>query len=205
MSTWWGFSYGLSELKMTSNPINQLIDQSISQSINQSIIKVLFGCVILTLYVQEWDILRQTIPLSCLIMPLILVESSYHQTISSSSQVDAFHELRFNNVFSLLRIVIECKFISAFHENSSCMTSVHIEVNTRDMWFIQLETEYPLTARFMWPTWGPSGVDRTQMVPMLAPWNLLSGSVFMKNNFCLADVFVSCVGFKNTVSALKWY
>ena len=30
-------------------------------------------------------------------------------------------------------------------------------------------------ARFMGPTWGPSGSDRTQMGPMLAPWTLLSG------------------------------
>ena len=34
----------------------------------------------------------------------------------------------------------------------------------------------PLIARFMGPTWGPSGADRTQVGPMLAPWTLLSGS-----------------------------
>ena len=31
-----------------------------------------------------------------------------------------------------------------------------------------------LIARFMGPTWGPSGADRTQVGPMLAPWTLLS-------------------------------
>ena len=36
--------------------------------------------------------------------------------------------------------------------------------------------EYALIARFMGPTWGPSGADRTLMGPMLAPWTLLSGS-----------------------------
>ena len=30
-------------------------------------------------------------------------------------------------------------------------------------------------AKFMGPTWGPSGVDRTQVGLMLAPWSLLSG------------------------------
>ena len=30
-------------------------------------------------------------------------------------------------------------------------------------------------ASFMGPTWGPSGTDRTQLGPMLAPWTLLSG------------------------------
>ena len=34
-----------------------------------------------------------------------------------------------------------------------------------------------LTARHMWPTWGPSGADRTQVVPMFAPWTLLSGTI----------------------------
>ena len=32
-----------------------------------------------------------------------------------------------------------------------------------------------LIARFMGPTWGPSGADRTQVAPVLAPWTLLSG------------------------------
>ena len=35
----------------------------------------------------------------------------------------------------------------------------------------------PQIARFMGPTWGPSGADRTQVGPMLAPWILLSGTV----------------------------
>ena len=34
-----------------------------------------------------------------------------------------------------------------------------------------------LRARFMGPTWGPSGADRTQVGPMLAPWTLLSGMI----------------------------
>ena len=32
-----------------------------------------------------------------------------------------------------------------------------------------------LIARFMGPTWGPSGADRTQVGPMLALWTLPSG------------------------------
>ena len=32
-----------------------------------------------------------------------------------------------------------------------------------------------LKARFMGPTWGPSGADRTQVGLVLAPWTLLSG------------------------------
>ena len=32
-------------------------------------------------------------------------------------------------------------------------------------------------SRFMGPTWGPSGADRTQVGPILAPWTLLSGNL----------------------------
>ena len=35
-----------------------------------------------------------------------------------------------------------------------------------------------LIARFMRPTWGPTGSDRTQVGAMLAPWSLLSGMVY---------------------------
>ena len=47
-----------------------------------------------------------------------------------------------------------------------------------------------LIARFMGPTWGPSGADRTQVGPMLAPWTLLSGSfllmaqIMLQQNYC---------------------
>ena len=34
-----------------------------------------------------------------------------------------------------------------------------------------------LIARFIGPTWGPPGADRTQVDPMLAPWTLLSGDI----------------------------
>ena len=36
-----------------------------------------------------------------------------------------------------------------------------------------------LIARFMRPTWGPPGADRTQVGPMLAPWTLLSGMAYI--------------------------
>ena len=36
-----------------------------------------------------------------------------------------------------------------------------------------------LIARFMGPTWGPTGADRTQIGPMFATWPLLSGDPFV--------------------------
>ena len=38
-----------------------------------------------------------------------------------------------------------------------------------------LRSSISLIARFMGPTWGPSGADRTQVGPMSATWTLLSG------------------------------
>ena len=40
-----------------------------------------------------------------------------------------------------------------------------------------MSTKSALRESFMGPKWGPSGADRTQMGPMLAPWTLLSGWV----------------------------
>ena len=41
-----------------------------------------------------------------------------------------------------------------------------------------MAAEPPPMARFMGQTWGPSGADRTQMGPMLAPWTLLFETQF---------------------------
>ena len=53
---------------------------------------------------------------------------------------------------------------------------------------IDLGTWQSLVARFMWPTLGPSGADRTQVGPMLATWTLLSGVMRLEGNitpFCI--------------------
>ena len=51
-----------------------------------------------------------------------------------------------------------------------------------------------LIARFMGPTWGPSGADRTQVGPMLAPWTLLSGLLPLQ---CQADITESEFKYNN--------
>ena len=38
---------------------------------------------------------------------------------------------------------------------------------------------YTLIAKFMRPTWGPPGSCRPQMCPMLTPWTLLSGYIYI--------------------------
>ena len=53
-------------------------------------------------------------------------------------------------------------------------------------------TRTTLITRFMGPTWGPPGADRTQVGPMLAPWISLSGKGFiLHRNQCNRLVRVS--------------
>ena len=49
-----------------------------------------------------------------------------------------------------------------------------------------------LITRFMGQTWGPSGADRTQVGPMLAPWTLLSGQVWILLFDGCYQYFISC-------------
>ena len=59
------------------------------------------------------------------------------------------------------------------------MTSLHHRGHGAQWLLIGYIVKFPtLIARFKGPTWGPSGADRTQMGPMLAPWTLLSGQLF---------------------------
>ena len=51
-----------------------------------------------------------------------------------------------------------------------------------------------LIARFMGPTWGPSGADRTQVSPMLAPWTLLSGQGCASDSLYIPPLLILITG-----------
>ena len=60
--------------------------------------------------------------------------------------------------------LLRSKAVSDYWEqtqNQSCHSTLHVTPT--------------LIARFIGPTWGPSGADRAQVGPMLASWSLLSG------------------------------
>ena len=59
-----------------------------------------------------------------------------------------------------------------------------------------------LIARFMGPTWGSSGADRTQVGPMLAPWTLLSGQ-YCKTCFHEIEVFL-CILLTQSIGFHPW-
>ena len=59
---------------------------------------------------------------------------------------------------------------------------------------LQTASLTPLIARFMGPTWGPSGADKTQVGPMLAPWTLLSGTLGPRQDVHhFADDILRCI------------
>ena len=58
-------------------------------------------------------------------------------------------------------------------------------------------------ASFNGPTWGPSGADRTQVDPMLAPWTLLSWYL-LETSTSLHLVCVKHIT-SNVMSAVCWY
>ena len=85
----------------------------------------------------------------------------------SSSQAQGLHNIhnrvckyRQRGCYSTLCSYIYRKISVAMMPNLYSVTS---------QWIVSL------IARFMGPTWGPSGADRTQVGPMLALWTLLSG------------------------------
>ena len=69
------------------------------------------------------------------------------------------------------------------------------------MWLLKNKTSnignicnHSLIARFMGPTWGPSGADRTQVGPMLDPWSLLPGLLYIYDWNCvnLTRMLLAC-------------
>ena len=66
------------------------------------------------------------------------------------------------------------------------------------IWIDRQGIELSLIARFMGPTWGPAGADRTQVGPMWATWTLLSvymdlNDVIEKSEFMIKYNDNSCV------------
>ena len=74
------------------------------------------------------------------------------------------------------------KFRGNYSRMSQTDTDIkHQKVGTCRLWSTLFDI-HTLITRFMGPTWGPSGADRTQVGPMLAPWILLSGYAFIADS-----------------------
>ena len=78
--------------------------------------------------------------------------------------------LELSEIWDALKLTCHC-----------CYHILHAKIHTYPSAFIcfwnttNRTSIWTQRARFMGPTWGPSGADRTQVGPMLVPWTLLSG------------------------------
>ena len=74
------------------------------------------------------------------------------------------------NICTLLTKTLNCTYPRDFihFKKSWCIVFITITCITSQI------------TKFMGPIWGPSGSCRPQMVPMLAPWTLLSGIMCIK-------------------------
>ena len=76
-----------------------------------------------------------------------------------------------------------CIFIQTTQTNSLyhtwCQKALSLWVddpaNNKEIHWLSTSLSLIHVVRFMGPTWGPSGADRTHVGPMLLPWTLLSG------------------------------
>ena len=105
----------------------------------------------------------------------------------------------------LLLLVISLTAIGRHHRvhhhdgDGGCHSGGHVRI-TMATFSLLTGIKSTLITRFMGPTWGPSGADRSQLGPMLAPWTLLSGKpvqLFWKTcsrwfHLCVTDLQMSC-------------
>ena len=79
---------------------------------------------------------------------------------------------------------------------------LHLHLLPYDVWATGSiwRTVAPLIARFMGPTWGPSGADRTQVGHILAPRTLL----FMALSWISSNVFTRHTKFQNLNLSREW-
>ena len=83
-------------------------------------------------------------------------------------------------VFSQSQRSFQMKAVLPLAKMLATVSCLAKSINERERWkslFFNSPRNTTLIARFMGPTWGPPGADRTQVGPMLAPWSLLSGNV----------------------------
>ena len=81
----------------------------------------------------------------------------------------------------------ECNTISCSRRHCVTPESCFLSDSMSDFHCPYQPISYPcsptLIARFMGPTWVPSGADRTQVGPMLAPWSFLYGNIWHGRRF----------------------
>ena len=91
--------------------------------------------------------------------------------------------------YSYFRLPRAMVTVSFNHKVNLPLVWIHVMAT---IWYGTVTWIWTLIARFMEPTWGPSGANRTQVGPMLAPWTLLSGECLIVTKWFAAMVRWIC-------------
>ena len=122
-------------------------------------------------------------------MYLAIREDIVNSTTATGAEHISESELTKDDPYLALKGKLRCVYWKGFEDNWLCYTSTmmytkQLKIQTSLVitcsnmtWYcIQHRNDKStLIARFVEPTWGSSGTDRTQVGPMLAPWTSLSG------------------------------
>ena len=99
--------------------------------------------------------------------------SSLHHHIKAEEIINKnFLKKMYLNLFAMNNHVSSYHYTSPIFSTTNVTTSLLQSKGACHL--VAIAGAIILIAKFMGPTWGPSGADSTQMGPMLAPWTLLS-------------------------------
>ena len=106
-----------------------------------------------------------------------------HQSLVNSSHKGLWHGAL---MFSFICVSINA-WVNNHEAGDSRHHRTHFDVIVMYLWLCTSCGNYTQIARFVEPTWAPSGSCRPQMGLMLAPWTLLSGQCF-SNGVCIVNI-----------------
>ena len=105
---------------------------------------------------------------------------------------EVFHVASYFNTLAMFPVVVYIIVLNCWKHLLNMADRIRACVSHVDYLPIRILNKItPLIARFMEPTWGPLGADRTQVGPMLAPWTLLSGTVLLSLRLSLRYVLIA--------------
>ena len=111
-----------------------------------------------------------------------------NQRVKGQTTMECFTRLYNVVVLTYAKLQCDCKFMPLLAEmfwwiiNRRKITCLSVSCSGIADDGLCMHLEGCPDSKVMGPSWGPSGADRTQMGPMLAPWILLSGCTLIHDN-----------------------
>ena len=103
----------------------------------------------------------------------ISIEWEWHQKVIFIYNFKSFNIL---DDVMILRHSVSLTICEEIHKSQMFSPYKEPTIQMYSLLIYRLLFTHSPDSKFMGPTWGPPGAERTQVGPMLAPWTLLSGS-----------------------------